>query len=205
MSETGHRRPFEQHGRHQPGPLEVTDNSQRRGDEAPLVNKATTTATAAATRSPNRTPPLHVGATFSDIIVGAAASVVSTAGCADTPESPRTGSARANSDATDRDGMGVRRRAAPGGAGPRRSSTKFTGDTIIDADVVVSRPVRPAWRSRCPGRASRHGGGPRWSTRSTDVEGKRHHRLGRWACPAGSLRFWTSAFLQTVVLPSNTW
>ena len=39
MSETGHRRPLEQRGRHQPGPLEVTDNSQRRGDEAPLVNK----------------------------------------------------------------------------------------------------------------------------------------------------------------------
>jgi hypothetical protein len=39
MSESCHRRPLEQHGHHQPGPLEVTDNSQRRGDEAPLVDK----------------------------------------------------------------------------------------------------------------------------------------------------------------------
>ncbi len=105
-------------------------------------------------------------------------------------------------DAADRDGMGARRRAAPGGAGPRRSTTKFTGDPIVDADVVVSRQVRAAWRSPCSARTSTHGGEPCRSPCSTSVEAKRRHRLARWGCP-GSLRFWTSALLQMVVLPSD--
>ena len=115
--------------------------------------RSTTTATAAATRSPNRTPPLHVGATFSDIIVAAAASVVSPAGCGDAPESPRRGSARASGDAADRDGMGARRRAAPGGAGPRRSSTKFTGDRDRRRRCgrVKAGPARLAFPLFCSG------------------------------------------------------
>ena len=142
--------------------------------------RSTTTATAAANRSPNRTPPLHVGATFSDIIVAAAASVASPARCADAPESPRRGSARASADAADRDRMGVRRRAAPGGAGPRRCIYEVLRrrDRRRRCGRVKAGPARLAFPQFCSGVPPR-----RWATLVDTLD----RRRGQTAPSAGAL------------------